>query len=248
MKSAEVIILAGGLGKRMQSELPKVLNTLKGRPLIDYVVDAVYESLVCDKPIVVVGKARELVMNHVANRAEYAIQEEQLGTGHAVLCAKNIASKSGLPIIVLYGDMPFISAETIRMLVDKYTKENAILVMATAVVSDFLDWRAGFFDFGRIVRDEGEKIVKIVEKKDATESELLIKEINPSYFCANSDWLFSHLASLSNNNAQGEFYLTDIVNMATTEGVLISSVSIDPKEAIGINTAQQLGDIQNSGF
>lgn len=240
MQKAEIVILAGGLGKRMQTELPKVLNELHGKPLVCHVLDAVSGAGVCEQPVIVVGKKRELVVQALGEGFRYAVQDEQLGTGHAVSCAKELLALSNLPVLVLYGDMPYISAETIRTLVERHAASSAKLTMATVVTPDFDVWRAGFYDFGRIVRDAEGKIVRSVEKKDATPEELTITEVNPCYFCFDSAWLWTHLSQLGNTNAQGEYYLTDLVKMAVAEGVPIASVSIDPKEALGVNTREHL--------
>lgn len=240
MQKADIVILAGGLGKRMQTELPKVLNELHGKPLICHVLDAVATSGVCEHPVIVVGKKRELVMEALGPEYRYAVQEEQLGTGHAVSMARESLVKSSKPVIVLYGDMPYVSAETIRTLAERHVETGAKLSMATVTVPDFDGWRAGFYDFGRIVRDGSEKIVRSVEKKDASLEELAITEVNPCYFCFDSAWLWEHLAKLGNTNAQGEYYLTDLVKIAVTEGIPISSISIDAKEALGVNTKEHL--------
>lgn len=240
MQNIDIVILAAGLGKRMQTELPKVLNELHGRPLISHVLDAVKASGVCDSPVIVVGKKREMVMDELGAGYRYAVQEEQLGTGHAVLAAKAALIGSTAPVMVLYGDMPYIKAETIRTIAETHAAAKATLTMATVTVPDFEGWRAGFYDFGRIIRDGDGHIVHTVEKKDATAEELLVMELNPCYFCFDSAWLWQHLEKLENTNAQGEYYLTDVVKMAVAEGVKISSVAIDPKEALGVNTKEHL--------
>ena len=236
----EIIILAGGLGKRMQTELPKVLNELHGKPLVSHVLASVAASGTCDNPVIVVGKKREMVIQALGPDYRYAVQEEQLGTGHAVLCAREALGGSTKPVVVLYGDMPYVSADTIRTIATQHAESGAKLTMATVTVPDFEGWRAGFYDFGRIVRDASGKILRSVEKKDATEEELAIKEVNPCYFSFDSVWLWKHLAEIRNANAQGEYYLTDLVKMAVAEGVPIASVSIDPKEALGVNTREHL--------
>ena len=144
-------------------------------------------------------------------------------------------------IVVLYGDMPFLSTNSIKKLVNKHLKKNNQLTLMTAEVSDFNDWRENFYDYGRVIRGGIKNyIVKIVEKKDATEKQLRIKEVNTSLFCFNSDWLWNNLKKLNNNNKQGEYYLTDLVGLAFAEGQKLSSVAMDPKEAIGINTKEHL--------
>ena len=240
MEKTEIVILAAGYGKRMQSELPKVLNELRGKPLLRHVLDSVTASRVCEKPVIVVGQKRELVIQTIGLDYRYAVQEEQLGTGHAVLSAEKALEGSKLPVIVLYGDMPYVSSQTIANLARAQHDTGAKLVMATVQVPDFHEWRAGFYDFGRVVRDAQGKILRTVEKKDANEDEMAITEVNPCYFCFEPEWLWSHLKMLKNTNNQAEYYLTDLVGMAVQEGVQIASVSIDPKEALGVNTREHL--------
>ena len=236
----DIIILAAGLGKRMQTELPKVLNELHGKPLVLHVLEAVAASGVCESPVIVVGKKREMVIQAVGPDYRYAVQEEQLGTGHAVASAREALGGSTKPVIVLYGDMPYISAETIRTIAAKHAESGAKLTMATVTVPDFEGWRAGFHDFSRVLRKEDGTIASTVEKKDATPEQLLVTEVNPCYFSFDSEWLWKHLSEIKNANAQGEYYLTDLVKMAVAEGLPIASVSIDAKEALGVNTKEHL--------
>ncbi len=240
MKKTAVIVLAGGFGKRMQSDLPKVLHTLHNRPLVSYVLDAVKASGVCDEVVVVVGYKKELVKETLGAEYKYVVQEEQLGTGHAVMCTEDALRGRADEILVLYGDMPYVSAGTIRALVESQQKSNGAFSMATVTVPDFNEWREAFYGYGRIIRDKEGNILKTVEKKDASEEELKIKELNPCYYCFNAEWLWKHLHSLENNNAQKEYYLTDLVSVATGEGQKIPLISIEPKEALGINTREHL--------
>lgn len=236
-----VIILAAGKGKRMQSNILKVMHNLNGRPLIDYVVNAVENSGVDVKPIVVVCAEDPAVENFLGDRAEYVVQNERLGTGHAVAMAEKILKYKTDAVVVLYGDMPFIKPESIRKLVEKHEEKGNKITLTTTKVEDFNDWRAALYDYGRIIRDGAENhIVKIVEKKDASPGELEIKELNSAFFCFNSEWLWENLKLLENNNAQEEYYLTDLVGLAFSEGQKLSSVEINPKEALGINTKEHL--------
>lgn len=242
--NTQIIILAAGHGKRMQSELPKALTPLLGKPFIKYVLEATQSSGVCNDPIIVIGQKGDQVKSTLGEVYKYAIQEEQLGTGHAVMIAEDLA-KGKDTILVLYADHPLVSSNTIKNLVDTHQKENATLTMATATVKDFLDWREAFTSFGRFVRDNDGKITKIVEAKDASEEEKNIKEVNPAYMCFDALWMWEHLHLLKNENAQGEYYLTDLVGMAFDENKRIASISIDPKEALGVNTKEQLELIKN---
>ena len=237
----QIVILAAGHGTRMKHELPKPLVPLSGKPIIAHLLESIEESGVCERPTIVVAPNNvELFKKTLGEeKYDYVIQEEQLGTGYAVLTAKdNLMDKPG-HVMVLYGDHPLVSAETLKKIHSECNGNNA-LTLATAMIPDFEEWRAGFYNFGRIVRDEHGNVERIVEKKDSTDEELRIKEVNPAYFCFEPQWLWEHLDKLDNNNAQGEYYLTDLVQMAVTEGAKIKTVQIDPKEALGINTQEQL--------
>ena len=235
-----IIILAAGHGKRMQSETPKVLSLLRGVPLIRHVVESVAASGVAAQPVVVVGQKRELVIAELGPAYRYAVQGEQLGTGHAVLSAEGAVDADAVRVVVLYGDMPYVSAGTIAALAAKQEATGAPLVMATVQVSDFDVWRAGFYDFSRVIRAEDGSIARTVERKDATPEELLVTEVNPCYFCFDAAWLWPRLRELKNTNAQHEYYLTDLIGLAVREGVRIESVGIDPREALGVNTREHL--------
>lgn len=240
-----VVVLAAGKGKRMQSNMLKVMHELNGRPLIDYVVGAVEDSGVCEKPVVVVCAEDPAVQNFLDGRAEYVTQIERLGTGHAVANAEEKLKDEVDTVVVLYGDMPFIKPESIQKLVEKHLEKGNQLTLMTATVDDFTDWRVSLYDYGRIIRaGEENHIVKIIEKKDATPEELEIRELNPAFMCFNAEWLWKNLRLLKNNNVQGEYYLTDLVGLAFAEGQKLSSVAIDPKEAVGINTKEHLETAQ----
>jgi bifunctional UDP-N-acetylglucosamine pyrophosphorylase/glucosamine-1-phosphate N-acetyltransferase len=237
-KKVGIVILAAGKGKRMHSELPKVMHLLHDKPLVDYVVRSAEELGI--RPVVVVPDDSNLVRDYLGDRVDYAVQAEQLGTGHAVSVAENNLAGKVDHVVVLYGDMPLITAKSIATLIDDHAARNNMLTLMTVTVPDFHDWRAQFYDFGRIVRDRKGDIIKIVEKKDASPAELNINELNSAFFCFNAEWLWKNLKNLKNNNAAGELYLTDLVKFAFDEGVPLSSVNIDPKEAIGINTKEHL--------
>lgn len=239
-KSVIAIILAAGDGKRMQSTTPKVMSLLHGRPLVDYVVSAVEQAHLSEKPVIIVSPKHTLVQEFLQDRADYIIQKEQLGTGHAVGSASDLLKNKFEHVVVLYGDMPFIRSSSIEGLIVEHESGANTITMATVVVPNFLDEYRALYSFGRVVRDSSGKIIRSVEMKDASEEEKNIKEVNPCYYCFRSDWLWTHLASLRNINAQSEYYLTDLIKIAIDEGQKISSVSIDPHEAIGINTKEDL--------
>ncbi len=238
MTDLEIIILAGGKGKRMGGEKPKVLTEVKGRPMISYVL-AEIKKLKISEPILVLGyKADEV--KQVLGDGRYALQPEQLGTGHAVACALPYIQNETETVMILYGDHPLVDAETIKNIYAKHQAEKSPVTLATIKVEDFLSWRAPFYDFGRIVRDYNENILKIVEKKDSSELELQIKEVNPSYFCFDKKWLVENIKKLSKQNAQGEYYLTDLIGLAQSQGYTLNSCLIETQKALGINTPEQL--------
>jgi len=233
-----IVILAAGKGKRMQSELPKVMHLLRDRPLIDYVVSTADNLGI--KPVVVVADDSSLVRDFLGKRAAYAVQKERLGTGHAVSVAESKLKGKTDHVVVLYGDMPFVTAPSIKKLVDEHVAKNNVLTLMTVVVPDFHDWRSQFYDFGRIVRDIDNNIIKIVEKRDASPKELNLKEVNTAFFCFKADWLWENLKKLKNSNAAGELYLTDLVKIAFDEDAKLSAVHINPREAVGVNTKENL--------
>ena len=237
--NTQIIILAAGHGKRMQSELPKALTPLHGKPFISHLLETIKKSDIDPNPIIVVGQKREQIIDVLGQAYRYAVQEEQLGTGHAVMMTEHLKGDSK-QTLVLYADHPLVSTDTIRNIINTHEKENAVLTMATAQVTDFHEWRSTFISCGRFVRDEEGNISRIVEEKDATEDEKAITEVNPAYMCFDTNWLWDHLHSLKNENNQKEYYLTDLVSLAFAEKQKIASVAIDPREALGVNTKEQL--------
>lgn len=236
-----VLILGAGKGKRMNAkDLPKVLYPFAGAPLITYVVRAVKESGVCARPTLVVGFLGDKVRALLGDAVEYVEQKEQLGTGHAVSAARGVLEGRADHVLVLNGDHPLIRPQTIRGLAERHETNGAAITMATTTVPDFSDWRACFAEFGRIVRDEHGAIVRIVEAKDATPSEREIREVHPTIFCFRADWLWRNISSLSNKNAQGEYYITDLIGLATSQGIVIDSFAASPEECLGVNTPEQL--------
>ncbi len=237
----KILILAAGKGTRMKHDLPKVLVPLKGKPMIKYLLESVEKSGVCEKPCIVVGYGKELVKKELGDKYDYAVQEEQLGTGHAVLCAQDYLKDDTDGVLVLYGDNPYITPETIKKLAEEHLKFKNKITMATVSLPDFEDWRAFFYtNFSRIVRDADGKILRSVEFRDANDEEKKIKEINPCYFCFDAVWLLKELRNLKNNNAQKEYYLTDLVKKVIEEKENIESINIDPSEALAINSKEEL--------
>lgn len=240
-----VIVLAAGKGTRMQSDMPKVLVPLNGRPMIQYLLDAIRASGVDARPVLVVGHQSDMVRQAIGDTVDYVEQKEQLGTGHAVRCAESLLAGKAENIIVLYGDHPFVRSETIAALNQLHEREGCVLSMMTAIVEDFNGWRAPFADFSRVIRDASGHIVSIAEVKDATPAERLITEVNPAFFAFKASWLWDNLKRITDKNAKGEYYLTDLVGMAMQQGETIASMAIDPSEAIGVNTRDHL---MSAGF
>jgi len=236
-----VIILAAGHGTRMKSDIPKVMHMLDGTPLVDHVVSHVEQTRICRKPLVVVGPDHTYVQDHLKDRAAYVIQKEQLGTGHATAAAREVLEGEVDHVIVLYGDMPFVSSESISRLVERHVERENTMTLMTITVPNFEGKYAPFYSFSRIVRRESDgHIAKDVQKKDCTPEELEIKELNPCYFCFHSKWLWDNINKLGTNNAQGEYYLTDLLQIAIDTNEKVSSIAIDPMEAIGVNTKDDL--------
>jgi bifunctional UDP-N-acetylglucosamine pyrophosphorylase/glucosamine-1-phosphate N-acetyltransferase len=235
----EVIILAAGLGTRMKSATVKVLHRAAGRPIIDYVVDLA--SQVSDKPpIVVVGHQREAVQKWLGDRARYAVQEEQLGTGHAVLQAAQVLGKAGgRKILILSGDVPLTRAETLQHLIEEHERSgNALTLLTMRLANPAM--------YGRIVRDSKRAVTRIVEAKDATQEEKKIDEVNAGIYLFDGDQLFDNLRRLSSHNAQGEYYLTDVLGMLRKSGKRVGAVIVDdPVEALGVNSRAELATVES---
>ncbi len=233
------VILAAGLGRRMQSDLPKVLSAVAGKPMLEYLICNVRESTYT-KPVTVVGHGKDEIIKTFGDSSIYVTQEKQLGTANALLAARDICiSTSTKRIAVFYGDHPFVSKETIKKLLEKSRESGAEITLATTIVSNFENENKVFVNFARILRN-GDKIIGIREYKDATESEKEITEVNPGYYVFKSEWLWPHLAKIKNNNAQGEYYLTDLLRMADEENSKIENIKIPPREAMGANTKAEL--------
>ena len=240
----KVVILAAGKGTRMNSRIPKALTPINGKPILQYLYESVRESLVDDKPIIVVGPERQRLCEGFEGDCAYAVQEEQLGTGNAVLVARDAVGDAEA-IIVLYGDHPFISSRTLRRLSELHERSGGVLTIMTTLVPSFDDWRKAYLHWGRILRDTHGHIVGIREYKDAMESEQQIREVNPALYCFDTTWLWENISQIKNFNANGEYYLTDLVELAVAQGHEIVSMSIAPEEAVGINTQEERDIAEN---
>ena len=240
MDTTQIIILAAGKGTRMGGDIPKALTQLGHQSMLEHVLDTVESMNPKHKPIVVVGYMQGLVKDHIGARAVYAPQHEQKGTGHAVSCALPFMTPQIERVVVLYADQPFVSSDTLTSLVGQKKASETSLAIATAIINDDKLFSDQFAGFGRIVRDKENHIKSIVESKDASLEQKEIREVNPAYFCCDVPWVTTALASLKNNNSQGEYYLTDLVNIAFQESHYIDSIQIDEREALGANSPDQL--------
>ncbi len=234
--SLNIVILAAGQGKRMNSRLPKVLHKLAGKPLLEHVVQNSASLNPVSPPIVIYGHQGEAVRKMLANlNVTWVEQQQQLGTGHAVQQALSHLSPSNR-VLILYGDVPLITSETLHQLIQD-TPENALGIITARVPKP-----AGL---GRIIRDEKNKIVRIVEEKEATDKERTIQEINTGIYLIPAHYLQKWLPQLKNNNAQKEFYLTDLVQMAVDAKIPIHSQEPQRyEEILGINNCIQLAELE----
>jgi len=230
-----IVILAAGTGKRMRSALPKVLHPLAGRPLLSHVLDTA-RTLKPTRLVVVIGHGGDTVRAAVAAPdVQFAVQEQQLGTGHAVQQALPLLDPT-VPTLVLYGDVPLTRASTLKRLVESAAEG------CYGVLTVTLDDPTGY---GRIVRDQAGCVVRIVEQKDATPEQLRIAEINTGIVVTPTAQLAMWLAALKNDNAQGEFYLTDVVEHAIEAGFEVVTTQPDEEwETLGVNSKQQLAELE----
>ena len=240
MSNLGVILLAAGLGKRMKSDLPKVLHLLGGKPLLGYPLKAA-KSLKPRKIAVIVGQGADEVRRTCSEEGiEWVIQEKQLGTGHAVRCTKDLFEDFPGDLIILNGDVPLITKETLLALLGRHRENNAALTLLTAQ----LDQPSGY---GRILRDGRKEIDSIVEERDATDRQKEIKEVNAGVYAATPRFLYTALEQLTNHNQQEEYYLPDIVRVALKNGRSVQTVPVnDAKEILGINTRQELAVMERT--
>ena len=222
------VILAAGKGTRMKSKLYKVLHPVLGKPMVEHVVDQL-DQIGVSRQIVIVGHGAEAVQDTLGTRVEYAVQEEQLGTGHAVQMAEaELAGKSGATLVVC-GDTPLLTAETLEALLAHHEAQQAKVTVLTAIADDATG-------YGRVVRGEDGNVMKVVEHKDASEAELAINEINTGTYVFDNELLFDALKQVGNNNAQGEYYLPDVISIAKEAGEVVAAHTAPTfDETIGVN-------------
>ncbi len=233
MTEYAAIILAAGQGTRMKSRLAKVLHPLAGVPMLSYVIDLV-QALQIEKNIVIVGHQAEAVSALVSEKGAVALlQNPPKGTGHAVLQAKEALKHFQGPVLILNGDTPLLRKETIEQFVAQYQREGAALALLTVS----LDNPRGY---GRVIRKMAGAISHIVEEKDASPEERLISEVNTGVYLCDAAFLFKALARIQPNNQQNEYYLTDIIGIAVSEGVHLIGIETRPEEVIGVNSRADL--------
>lgn len=239
MKRIKAVILAAGKGTRMKSELPKVIHKALGKPMVQYSIDAAIDAGAEASDIcLVVGHKADMVKDAVGNSVTYVIQKEQLGTGHAVKCAGEFIGNDGVTM-VLCGDTPLITGKTLKKLVETHKEKGNAITVLTAIAEDPTG-------YGRIIKDSSGKFVKIVEQKDATSEEQSVKEINSGMYIFNSKILSMALAELKNDNAQGEYYLTDTIEIVKRMelGEVATMVIDDIDEIKGVNSPEQLAEAE----
>ena len=236
----KVIILAAGRGKRLgkiTENDPKVMAQACDKPLIDHVIDSV--SFVDHKDIhIVVGYKKESVMEHLGDKYTYSVQDQQLGTGHAVRCAKEAFKDYDGDVLIVYGDMPLVRKESYLALIEEHKKNNSLCTLMLADVQPIPAW-------GRIIRDENGYFQKVVEDRDCTPEQKLISEVNMGVYVFNSKKLFSYLDNIKNSNAQNEYYLTDVPYefLANNERVY-TYTNTNTDEILGVNTPEELAQVE----
>ena len=241
MSACSAILLAAGKSTRMKSETPKVLHKVCGDTMVDHVLNAA-RGAGADKLVVIVGHKADEVKAALASHDDvaFALQAEQLGTGHAVQQAESELAGTTEPVLVLAGDTPLLRSESLQTLLDTLRTNKAACVVGTARTDD----NAGL---GRIVRDADGQFLRIVEEKDADQTQKAITEINTGCFAFDPDDLFAALGKIDTNNAQGELYLTDCVEILREQGrPVLAECCFDVTEAIGVNTQDQLAEAEQA--
>jgi len=228
-----VVILAAGKGTRMKSQNAKVLHTVFFHPMVHHVVRAI-EPLAPTKTIVIVGHQKEKVQQALSGfTVEFAFQEQQLGTGHAVLSAEQFIDDPTSTVMILCGDTPLVRSETLASMFNHHLGNGCDLTLMTTHLQDPTN-------YGRIIKEQQGKVTGIVEQKDASPEQLAIKEINAGIYLVTSAFLFRALQQVDMNNSQGEMYLTDIVAIAVNEKLRVETFSADPSEILGVNSRVEL--------
>lgn len=258
MEKYAAIILAAGKGTRMNegvaSPIPKVMFPLNGVPIIKHSVDLIKKAGI-KKVVLVVGYKKELIESYFGRRpegsapagdeVEYAVQEDQLGTGHAAAMARGNLEGKAESIIIFCGDNPLYKTDTIKKLIEVYENPPAGGIKPTVAMLSVSFDDPVFWAYGRIIRNINGDVAEIVEQKDCTPEQLKIKESNPSFYIFNSEWFWQNIDKLNSNNAQKEFYLTDMIKKAQEQGKRIVAIPVsEESEGLGINNPAQLKEAE----
>lgn len=241
MKSnTHAIILAAGRGTRMKCDSPKCLTQFGNEPFLKHTMRELAD--VCDKPTIVVGYKGEEVIAEIGEGPNYVWQKELLGTGHAVMCAKDsLIGKDYKTILVLMCDQPLITATTFKGLVAAHENSSSVITLTTVVVPNYENEYTPFIQFGRIIRGVDGFVDKIAEWKDANPEEFAVKEVNLGMYAFDAEFLWSHLDKLTTDNSLAQYYITDLIEMAFREGKKVSAYGIEnPQEAFGVNSLEDL--------
>ncbi len=231
-----IVILAAGLGTRMKSDKAKVLHCLSEKPMISYVVETASKIVGIENVVVVVGHQAEAVRREVVKQgpALFAYQAQQNGTGHAVWCALDHLPQAADEVLILCGDVPLLTAQTLKNLIKIHRKESRDVTLLTVR----LETPTGY---GRIIQDSRGNVLKIVEEADASEAEKAIDTVNAGIYCVKKAFLKSSLSSINSDNAQNELYLTDIIEVACCQGKRVGVLmTVDPDEVVGVNSVNDL--------
>jgi len=239
MKNLITLILAAGLGKRMKSDLPKVIHKINSKELVRYVIRQAEETG-SDEIWLIIGHKGEMVREATKDlHVNYVEQKEQLGTGHAVMQAENSLKNQSGDVLILCGDVPLLRPETLIAMRKYHVSTGSI---ATVLTTEFEDP----FGYGRIIKDGSGNIVRIVEQKDANEEEKAVKEINSGVYIIDKDELFTSLKHISSDNASREYYLTDVIGILTGQNKKVGTfLTKDNSEIQGINTPEQLAHAES---
>ncbi len=238
MADRVAVILAAGMSTRMNTMLPKVLHEVCGRPMLAYVLDAC-RSVNVKTSYVVVGYGKEQVIEHYKDCSDVAFveQTERLGTGHAVKCCQEKLYDHKGPVLVLCGDAPLIRSETLQLLVQKHESEHSAATLATTILDDPTG-------YGRIIRDSYGNIQGIVEENDCTPEQKRIREVNPSYYCFDSQVLLKVLDQIKPNNVKGEYYITDALQLIIAQGLkAVAITAVAAEDCMGVNNRAQLSQV-----
>ncbi|MFY0545814.1 bifunctional UDP-N-acetylglucosamine diphosphorylase/glucosamine-1-phosphate N-acetyltransferase GlmU [Brevibacillus sp. H7] len=237
MSKIHAVVLAAGQGTRMKSKLYKVLHPVCGKPMVQHVVDTL-DAMRVEDVVVVVGHGADAVRAALGDRVAYALQQEQLGTAHAVQQAVPFLQGKQGTTFILYGDVPLLSSETLTALLQYHEQQQAAATVLTAKLPDPTG-------YGRMIRNEAGEVMRIVEHKDASPEERAIREINTGIYCFDNQKLLKSLSQVKNDNAQGEYYVTDCVGILREAGEkVVAYEAVDPEETMGVNDRVQLSEAE----